>query len=386
MLWTPKKNSGSFKVITRTRKAALADGDIAPIEASLSDGSASWLDAKGKNAAVDSLAEAPSNAIRPAILAALDTDIGLDILDRAITAFLSYVQCRNPNGKMLVVVRNIVKARETQRRLSHVYGLDAQVAASDDSAQAKNAIRAFRFDPKARIIIIIAMGYEGLDCPSATHIACLTRIRSKPWLEQLFARVTRIDKKLPSDFEQKGYIFGPDDKLMRQAIERIRSEQDAVIRERDDAVVQESSSGAVSASGQIVPLSSKTSLVNVFDFDTGRSTELEALRDVLEESGLSVADQQLASIRDQLRPSANTFTIPITEAAKMRAMRKKIEEMARRFAFDAGYGPEEINAALKKRFGKSRADMTLAELTAVFEFLAKQIEARQAIDMEGSDD
>ena len=42
------------------------------------------------------------------------------------------------------------------------------------------------------------MAYEGLDVPEVAVVAALTHIRSRPWLEQMVARATRVDFKSPA--------------------------------------------------------------------------------------------------------------------------------------------------------------------------------------------
>ena len=41
--------------------------------------------------------------------------------------------------------------------------------------------------------VVNAMAYEGLDAPAVSVVASLTHIRSRPWLEQMVARATRVD-------------------------------------------------------------------------------------------------------------------------------------------------------------------------------------------------
>jgi type I site-specific restriction endonuclease len=46
---------------------------------------------------------------------------------------------------------------------------------------------------RARLLVTIAMAYEYLDVPEVAVVATLTEIQSRPWLEQIIARATRID-------------------------------------------------------------------------------------------------------------------------------------------------------------------------------------------------
>ena len=43
------------------------------------------------------------------------------------------------------------------------------------------------------MLVTAAMAYEGLDAPEVAVMAALTHTRSRPWLEQMVARATRVD-------------------------------------------------------------------------------------------------------------------------------------------------------------------------------------------------
>ena len=47
--------------------------------------------------------------------------------------------------------------------------------------------------PEPSMLVTVAMAYEGLDAPEVAVVAALTHIRSRPWLEQMVARATRVD-------------------------------------------------------------------------------------------------------------------------------------------------------------------------------------------------
>src|SRR5262245_11313806 len=68
-------------------------------------------------------------------------------------------------------------------------------------------------------------GPRGLDVPALTHVACLTHIRSFPWLMQMLGRVMRYDRAAGRWDRQHAFAFVPDDPLMQQAIEYVRREQ-----------------------------------------------------------------------------------------------------------------------------------------------------------------
>lgn len=72
------------------------------------------------------------------------------------------------------------------------------------------------------------MAYEGLDAPEVAVVATLTHIRSRPWLEQMAARATRVDPAAGPYGEQRALVFHPDDPLFAQ-FRRLETEQSITI-------------------------------------------------------------------------------------------------------------------------------------------------------------
>ena len=69
------------------------------------------------------------------------------------------------------------------------------------------------------------MAYEGLDVPEVAVVAALTHIRSRPWLEQMVARATRVDPNAGPYETQRALVFHPDDPLFQRFRIRMETEQ-----------------------------------------------------------------------------------------------------------------------------------------------------------------
>jgi hypothetical protein len=69
-----------------------------------------------------------------------------------------------------------------------------------------------------------------MDAPSVAVVASLTHIRSRPWLEQMIARATRVDPDAGPWTEQRATVFHPDDLMFRAFRRRIETEQGTVAR------------------------------------------------------------------------------------------------------------------------------------------------------------
>ena len=105
----------------------------------------------------------------------------------------------------------------------------AQLATSD-TPRAHEILAAFRLRPEPSILVTVAMAYEGLDAPEVAVVAALTHIRSRPWLEQMVARATRVDPHAGAYASQRALVFHPDDPLFAQFRRRLEFEQGTLAR------------------------------------------------------------------------------------------------------------------------------------------------------------
>ena len=70
--------------------------------------------------------------------------------------------------------------------------------AVSDERGAQETLAAFRLTPEPSVLVTVAMAYEGLDAPEVAVVAALTHVRSRPWLEQMVARATRVEPSIHS--------------------------------------------------------------------------------------------------------------------------------------------------------------------------------------------
>ena len=216
------------QLLSYTRTKALEEKAIVPLDFIVRDSKAMWRDSNGQTVERDSFDETSyeSGAMLESVL---ETNFARELLADTVKHWLDHRQYVFATGKLLVVAPNITLARRYLDWLRKDHGLKADIATSDDSAKAMEAIAAFkgRHKPTLDALVTVGMAYEGLDVPAITHIACLTRYRSRPWLEQCFARACRT---MPG--KHTGYIFAPDDPLLRDVMDVIYQEQrDAIAKD-----------------------------------------------------------------------------------------------------------------------------------------------------------
>ena len=316
--------------ISYPRSAALKDKAICPIHFKTVDGSAEWENDDGSSGSVESLAGAGDYSPH-ALFTALRTEYALELLWLCWNDFRHELK-RNHNAQMLVVSPLIKVAKEYRAALESRIKTEVPIATSEDSAEAHRIISAYKRGVY-KVIVTVSLAYEGLSVPNITHIACLTHIRSVPWLEQCFARGNRL-----APGKREAWIYGPRDRNFLEAIRMIEEEQLVPLnsegKSRDGGEDPEESGGGES-SPWITPLRSA-------------AAEKEAPEDVPRVYAESVSlSQQEEVLRTQIRAQKEMLLSRRRNGA-VRSMRRVFEMTIRRVV------------------DKDLNDMTVEELTAVW--------------------
>ena len=220
------------------RRAALAERAIIPIRFGALDGEAEWRLGRERCAA-PSFADASDDRLRPMLFTALRTGFAEAVLRRALAdcrrhraaatsaARLEAGQAARGLGKLLVVAPDQATARRYTALLQAVARLRARRWRwrSPTSATRSSGSPASACGPNPSVLVTVGMAYEGMDAPEISHVACLTQIRSVPWLEQMVARATRFDPQ-GGDYErQRAVVYHPDDPLFRRFRRAIEADQ-----------------------------------------------------------------------------------------------------------------------------------------------------------------
>src|SRR5829696_2634774 len=177
----------------------------------------------------------------PTLFTALRTGFALELLQEAFKTTrelraqrraergLAPGQSARGLGKLLVVAPDQKSARlyldwlrgwMSPARAEH----EVQLATSGER-HAHESLAAFRLTAEPSVLVTVAMAYEGLDAPEVAVVAALTHIRSRPWLEQMIARATRVDPNAGTYETQRALVFHPDDPLFAKFRQRIETEQ-----------------------------------------------------------------------------------------------------------------------------------------------------------------
>ncbi|WP_328702602.1 DEAD/DEAH box helicase [Belnapia mucosa] len=254
ILWLPYRRAAggkrevdlaapSWAVIGYSRARALAERAVLPVSFGALDGEAAWLGPEPEGGGERPRlgphrlrAPAPDEATRPALFTALRTGFAEGLLRRAFEATRRLRAQRRRVlgegarglGKLLVVAPDQAQAR---RYLEIIEGwlppgqTGAAALAVSDEPGAPEMLAAFRLTPEPSILVTVAMAYEGLDAPEVAVVAALTHIRSRPWLEQMVARATRVDPHAGPYDAQRALVYHPDDPLFARFRWRMEREQ-----------------------------------------------------------------------------------------------------------------------------------------------------------------
>lgn len=341
------QDDGKTAVITYSRRDALAEKAILPISFYLSDGQSSWIDQTGKNKSIDSFSKAKKTERAAALYTALKTDFASELLRECVLHWKS-VRRTNPRAKLLVVTAEYGQAQDVTFMLKRSIGLNAEIATSHNSKNAALAIKHFKAG-NIDVLVTIAMAYEGLDVPPVTHICCLTHIRSTPWIEQMVARGVRIDKYAGPYESQRCHVFAPKDDLFVEIMDRIRKEQTPSLKkgsipeESEFEKAQIPGDGSGSIGPDITPLGSSL---------TDKSEHFIGL------------DGSIAQEQAEL-----PFVETVSE--KEARLRQQIAKHINSYSYTNRYKPQQINAEIKRHFGKARDDMGLMDLKLLKQHIEK---------------
>ncbi len=359
-------------VIEYSRRDALAEKAILPLHFFLSDGPVAWEEKSGIKRDAR-LKTANTKDASKALYTALNTDFAADLLNKCVDHWLHLKKTKNPRAKLLVVSAGIEDAKRYAAQLRY-RGITAEIATSHHAKQASINIQRFK-GPTLDALVTIAMAYEGMDVPAVTHIAALTRIRSQPWLEQMFARAVRVDKAAGPYEAQRAYVFAPHDKAMDEAVKKIREEQAPFVVEKEKqerpAVAKEEEfelfeGEELEDKGPVKPLSG--SVAEEKEVRLGHGAIPTAVAQL---SLFGGAPDVFRTPEPIQTPEPEPYIPAETPRETETRLRKEIDRHVGEFAFRNRHEKGKLNKELKNQFGKPRAEMTLEELEKLQGFIER---------------
>jgi hypothetical protein len=343
------ESSESRAVIRYTLADAIREEACIDLTVHYANCQATWLDVQGVEHHVENLAEAGKKTSE-ALLTALKTEAALELLNTGVKAWQIY-RATHPRSKLLVVAANIEQAQKYTAWLQQ-RGVPAKIATSDDTTSAYRTIKAFKRQGASAVdcLITVAMAYEGLDVPAITHLICLTHIRTKPWIEQVVHRATRMDPLAGPYAEQRAYIYAPDDRPFRECM--------GYILEKKQVGVGPASSNE----GYQLDVGQEGS--GLLPFMEKSDSKMEPLSSGM----LGIRHQGLWA---NLPVSDVTETHQETPKERLDRLRLQIEKHVRTHEQVRKLSHGTVNRAVFRQFKKSRTSMTETELHKVLSWVSK---------------
>jgi superfamily II DNA or RNA helicase len=339
----------SRAVIRYTLADALREQACIDLTVHYANCQATWLDTQGIEHHVESLAHAGKQTAA-ALLTALKTEAALELLNTGVKDWQEY-RTTHPRSKLLVVAANIEQAQKYTDWLQS-RGVPAKIATSEDSMAAYQTIKAFKRQGSGAVdcLITVSMAYEGLDVPAITHLICLTHIRTKPWIEQVVHRATRMDPLAGPYAEQRAYIYAPDDRPFRECLEYILAQRNTAIAGSESSS-QALEEGYLNGQG-LLPLTER----------------VESSIQPLHSGVLGMSNQALWA---NLHVPAQSEIYQETPKERLDGLRKQIEKHVRTHEQSRKLTHGTVNRAVYSQFKKSRTAMTEPELRKVMKWVSK---------------
>lgn len=330
--YTPKDTTIDIRY---SRCDALAEGAIVPVEFHHLDGPVRWSEPDGTEVE-QQLSQVSFKDANKGKITALDTGIADQLFDAGIQHWKDY------GYKLLILAPDRPLAREYFKRCKKIDD-KSFLAISGDEKCSVGECQDFDNHRGRAILVTCAVAYEGLDVPSITHGICLSRYRSKPWIEQAFARAWRSHGT-----KKNCWWFVPDDPLMNRVINDIRAETPQLIRHpRDD----NGNSGGFNEEA-FIPLDSYA--------DSGRVTSLDShdgmnakQREVLEtfrKVGLAEDCPEVQAVLNKLGEPDVPPHSERTPREDQQYYRKALDNTIKR-RLDRSIEPKDIRIELKAKFG-----------------------------------
>jgi len=375
--------SDDWEVIRYSRKDALEEYAIVPLHFQVMDGRAQWFDEKGNARVVESIAASEAKDQAAILKTVLETKYAHDLIDRCLQSWIEHRQIAYPDAKMLVIAPTQEVARAYVKYLNKK-NVPALLAISEDTEQAQRNIDAFKHEETC--LVTVGMAYEGLDVPQITHVALLTNIRSRPWIEQAICRANRTENK---GGKTHGYIFLPDDLRMKRIMESVELEQAAVVSTVPERRDMQSSPGGERIGTTIAPITGNVTGERGQGLEDGTRTgymETEAIREAMRQTGIKGSSpiqfkQALTVLGLAVVPNGNApepdYNEPVIQAPPSEqesSLRKSIYRQVNRIAKADPERIVRVNGLLFTMFG-DRASAPIPVLQQILRYVNESGEA-----------
>lgn len=361
--------------VTYSRQQALRDKAILELNFKLVDADTTWRTDEKEYSVQLSTARQTEEATARKMALNPCLPFYNQVVDLAASDWLDYRARSGHNSQFLVICPDQTAAKTTATYIRQKYNQSTVLAISDESS-AKDDLKRFRERLAGNVLVTVGMAYEGLDAPAISHMVCLTRIRSVPWLDQAFGRPARPDSAMPYE-SQIAKVFAPNDPAMRAAVEEVQRQQDEVriLRPKEGSPI----GGSLTPGGPstITPINAlageTTNMSSVTQISNDENRFIERIHANPEKYPFlkhAPHAELVRLLREELAlaPTPGLNDPPPAPDAE-RTLSRECETLVRSIERKKELKHGTINGHIKRRFKKSRKDMSVSELREVLTYL-----------------
>lgn len=362
------------RVVLYNRTDGIEEGAIVPVEFEHVDAKAEWIDANGERQSRLSFDGATDEDVNAMLYTALNTEYAQQLLRKGVQQWQDFRK-KNRWSQLLIVSSDTKSAEMHAKFVREEFGEYIRIATYKDSDRAHDNIEQYSLG-KVPALVTVGMAYVGMNAPAITHIICLTRIRSRPWIEQMIGRAVR---SYPGKKWAK--IIAPDDPPFIDICDQIKNEQYAACRDESE----ETRNGGIGSGdtelkeNNIIAQSSETTVSRISSFDDeiphlnpGQIAYLEQEFPNESKTKLILAMQQCIQygyIPSREVDQQGTITTP---SNREKNLRKSINDTCKLLDGKLSREPGDTNKEIKRQFGISRGDMTEEQLCQVWRWINKR--------------
>lgn len=228
------ENHPGWVTVVYTRRQALIDRTIIPIELIYRDARGEFVDHRGNRKAFDSLNDMKTRRDRrDALRVTLNDESARVILTRMLDNW-QLARRRYAGRQALVLADRQTRAENYVAWIKEAYpSVRVGLAITREGPKSRETVKAFRHG-KIDILVTVGVAHVGMDAVRVTHIALLTAIRARGWLEQAIARGVRVDPEAGPWRTQRCTVWTIDDPLLVAVMSRIEEEQAEALAKLDD--------------------------------------------------------------------------------------------------------------------------------------------------------
>jgi hypothetical protein len=357
-----------WTTIHYSRRDALRDHAILPVEFSAFEAHAVFVKGQALYEFTSFTELTTRSDQRAGLYAVLRDKGGKEIATAMLKDWLVYRR-DNPTAQALIITHNQSEARNYRTWIQSQYPqIDVRIAISDEGAASTAVLKDF-CRGRGEVVITVGKAYVGMDAPRISHIALLTYIRQRGWIEQAISRGVRInpDASAGSWSRQRCRVYSPRDPLLLEIIREIEADQQQAIEEQIEDEESDGKEGGGEREEMIVFRSGIDEMhaheLNMFSLTADLTGRCNA---VIRTHDLTLSPGQLTAATLELMGAEPMTYQPVAPEIGQREQeeicRRALEQRCRRIDGARGAAFGTTNSAMFRHFKVGRPDMTLQQL------------------------